>query len=275
VICALPTPWMARDAKKWVAHVVAWSLTCICDGRWPHTDHLGDRWPQGSQRADMAGTPLAQGIRGCLVDCRGDWPHQASFFDVPYHNSVPEMCWLCHATHGHGPRPFTDVSAAAAWRASPKTTTEFEQSHRVGNRNAVCLTPGWHLEMIRVDECHAVKLGVARWTTANTILDLAEQGLWGATPLQQQLDTAWCQFTGWSRRHRIQSRVRRFTRARLGLAADDYPEASTKAMDTRVVVAWLAEVLPRQHFALTCLSHTSLDRHNHTPIQNYMCRARR
>lgn len=129
LICALPTPWMENYAKKWVAHVVAWSLACISDCHWPHTDHLGEPWPPGSVRASRGGTELANGVRGCLVDCRGDWPHQSAFFDVPYHNCVPEMCWLCHATHEHGPMPFSDVSSSAAWRASMKTTAEYDQTH--------------------------------------------------------------------------------------------------------------------------------------------------
>lgn len=241
VICTLPTPWMTHETKRQVAQVVAWSICCIGDGRFPDRDHLGRPWPVGSDRQKRAGSLLATGVCGMLVDCRADWPHHTDFFDFPAHNSVPEMRWLCHATPDTGPRPFTDVSSSAAWRATPRTTLEYEHMVPEDRRNAICFCPGWVLESAKVDECHSLKLGVARWTVACTLLNLCERGVFGPGSLDMQLASAWNGFKLWCQENQLQCTARRFTRARLSASTTDYPEISSKAMNTRIILGWLAQ----------------------------------
>jgi hypothetical protein len=113
--------------------------------------------------------------------------------------------------------------------------------------NPLCLLPGWCIELIRVDETHCVKLGVARCAVAAGIVDLLQRGAWtpaglaGNLPLEEGLKHAWSAFRSWCHQAGIYSNARQFTRDRLGISTLDFAESASKAYNTRVLVAWLAD----------------------------------
>ena len=253
MIAAIPTTWLLSSPQGpvtlWqLSNAIAWSFAVLLEGRYPRTDHKLRPWDVGSHRAAVAGQQIAGQFTGTIVDYRGDWQQQILFWRVPDFNGVDEMCWECDATL-EGPRQFSDFSDAAFAQRQPTTTNVFLQRHPMARANPFTLLPGWRIQFIKWDETHLVKLGVARLVVASALVRLVERRLFGPPPLEDQLKRAWAAFREWACRNRIQHNVRKFTKARLGLNGAEYPESSTKAWNTRVLVAWLAEVSGNAHDA--------------------------
>ncbi len=243
MICAVPMTWLLTgqvDGATFPTTLyqltvpIAWSFACLMSGTYPRTDHLLREWPRGSRRAMLAGSQIAGQWRAVLLDFRGDWEFQSMFWNVPSATSLL-MCWSCWA----GLPDYPNFSDNAPWRARPRTTQEYRQAHPPGRVNAFATLPGWRVEFIKWDETHLCKLGVARLVAASSLLRLVQRGLFGRPPLNAQLARAWAAFREWAWLNKVQHGVRRFTRARFSFAAGEWPEASTKAWNTRVVIAWL------------------------------------
>jgi hypothetical protein len=243
MVAALPTPWFLSGEEgpitMWqISAVMAWSFAVLLEGCYPACDHNLQPWPRGSHRARLAGQPIAGGFRAIVADYRSDWQHTVMFWRVPDFNAVDAMCFECTASLD-GPGQFSDFSDAAAAGRGQRSTAELQGQRLV---NPFVLLPGFTLGCIKWDECHLVKLGVARLCVGSAMVVLCRRGVFGALPQDDQLKRAWAQFRDWAHRHRVQHNVRSFTKARLGISGTDFPESATKAWQTRVLIAWLAEV---------------------------------
>ena len=73
--------------------VIAWSLRYLAAGVWPSSRHDGSALD--GKRLNKKGS---LGIRGALVEVRGDWLFFADVFKFPRHNSKAGCCWRCHTT---------------------------------------------------------------------------------------------------------------------------------------------------------------------------------
>ncbi len=239
LVATLPQTWLLQGTMNEVLQVFAWSLAACADGKFPATDYLGRPWPARSSQAKVAGTLLAGGFKGIVVDFRGDWSWHKELWDCRAWSGL-EICHACRATLD-GERTWTDFSEVALWRRSPqRTTEEYLQEHPAATRNRLCLLPGWQLGQIRWDVMHSVNLGVARLAGACGILDLVSRGVFGQGDLPMQLKAAWARFRTWCRRHRIQCNARRFTVGRLNAKGKNWPELSSRAWNTRVICGWLS-----------------------------------
>lgn len=243
LITAIPTPWLIKGVTvNQVLVAVAWSMAVLRDGVHPDRDHQFERWPLHSQRQRMALTSLsAFGAKASVVDYRGDWEHQTSFWSVQNWNNLDGMCFACRASW-RGNLVYTNFGSTAPWQTQPRTTAEFMAANPPGIRNPLADLVDWRLEFIRFDETHANKLGISRWSIASSLLCLSDRLVFGDGPLEQRLGVAWSQFKRWLLRHGLQCNARRFTKARLGLGAIQYCESSTKAWNSRIVISWLADV---------------------------------
>ena len=246
LLAAVPTTWLLHQGNECstihqLCEVLAWSSACLLEGVYPAQDHRNRPWPAGSVRETKAGKPIADGICAAFVDFRGDWQHQVQFWGVAGYNDA-EMCWECTATL-EGALAFSNFNEDAphARAAAARTTAQYLREHPLGRGNPLAHVPGWRLQFIKWDETHAVKLGVGRWAVASAQLSLCGRGHFGPPPLEDQLSRAWVSFRSWRRLHSVQCTVKRFTRSRLGVSSTDFPESSSKAWNTRVLVAWLSE----------------------------------
>jgi hypothetical protein len=105
--------------------------------------------------------------------------------------------------------------------------------------------PGWQLAMVRVDPMHTINMGVARWSVASALVELMDRSQFDDRRSSRERHLQWayrdflmfCLRTGW------RANVDVFTPARIGIKkAKEFPEASYKAYNTRVLVSWLAHV---------------------------------
>ena len=240
LVTVIPEAWLLPGTLNEILHVVAWSLGACTDGVFPSTDHMQRAWPTGRRR-NNGGTLLANGWRGIVVDFRGDWSWHKGLWDIRAWSSL-EMCHSCRATLDEV-LPWADFGEQAGWRLAPRRTTEeYLAEHRAVSRCRLCLVPGWHLSMIKWDVMHTVNMGIARLLGASGLLDLVARGLFGPGPLALQLKVSWSRFLSWCREHRIVCNARRFTPSRLNVKRRDWPELSSKAWNTRVIVGWLSAV---------------------------------
>jgi hypothetical protein len=94
-----------------IATVLAWSFQCLTSGKFPACRHDGAPWTKAdAKRSKQGGGPL--GIRGLVVDIRGDWKFFKECFRLPQHNENSGICWLCSAT----PTTWKNAGPDAAWR---------------------------------------------------------------------------------------------------------------------------------------------------------------
>lgn len=75
---------------------LAWSLEALAGGRFPRTDVSGESFPEGSERADLAGKAL--GFKCAVVQVKGDWAEFSHSFGFASWSSSKHPCLLCDAT---------------------------------------------------------------------------------------------------------------------------------------------------------------------------------
>ena len=74
--------------------IVSWSLQHLALGVYPRDRRDGTPWlPTESRRQHCAGKAL--GVRGALVEVRGDWKFMKECFGFPGWNTEAGFCWQC------------------------------------------------------------------------------------------------------------------------------------------------------------------------------------
>ena len=90
--------------KKWWK-ILAWSLEALLAGVWPHTDANGAVFPDGSESALKAGTPLAGNFRGRVTALTGD----LEFLHLGYCLNSPNSLMPCSKCKANSAEvPWTD-----------------------------------------------------------------------------------------------------------------------------------------------------------------------
>lgn len=75
--------------------LMRWSFDILMSGKWPYTDWRGLAFPPGSLQAARAGSYLAGGFRGVLVQVAGDLDFFAKWLETPRATSHEKPCVLC------------------------------------------------------------------------------------------------------------------------------------------------------------------------------------
>lgn len=191
--------------------VIHWSFLCLFSG--VVCDSLPDSkpWsPEFSQGRLASGFRLA--VHGFLLQMRGDWPYLKALFSVPSWTSK-QICWKCKAGNvGHEVRPFTDTSAAAAWRRQRYAPGEFLQMLlTTGVRLCPLLgLPTFTMEMIVLDWLHVVDLGVGPDCLGNFFYECISSLLPGNTQ-QQRVGVLWGALRRWYMDNKPPSRLDHLT----------------------------------------------------------------
>lgn len=153
--------------------VVSWSLRHLAIGLHPRTRHDGTPWATSdSKRQRNSGKPL--GVRGALVEVRGDWKFLKECFGFPAWNTESGICWQCTCTPG----TLRDVDADAAWRT--ERLTHWDVIHKIRLNGApvspLFSAPWVKTAIFRPDWLHAVDQGVAADFAGNVFWHLVKEG---------------------------------------------------------------------------------------------------
>jgi hypothetical protein len=111
-LIALPHKHVAKHSTMDdITAVLSWSFQCLTSGVFPACRHDGAPWAKTDAKRKKNGG-CALGIRGLVVDIRGDWKFFKECFRLPQHNENSGICWLCSAT----PTTWKDGGPDAVWR---------------------------------------------------------------------------------------------------------------------------------------------------------------
>ena len=82
-----------------ILSVVAWSLNHCAAGTRPQQRHDAHAWLESDcHRKKGVGQSVRLGVRGALVEVRGDWKMFGETFHFPKHNTKAGCCWQCTCT---------------------------------------------------------------------------------------------------------------------------------------------------------------------------------
>ena len=154
---------MVPETIDTLLEVMAWSFNVLLSGITPDTDWL-DRPLEGG------GEWLANGYRGCLAQCRGDWAFYKEIFRFPAWNEAESMCWMCRAGSRDPRLSFTDFSATAGWRSTRWIHERYIEDRRARNLIVpvfLAKVAGFRLENIMIDVLHTIDQGVASHIIGN------------------------------------------------------------------------------------------------------------
>ena len=112
-IAVTPLKHAEQATLEGVYQVVAWSLECLRDGRWPCRDHLGREWTD-TFRQEMAGQRLAGQYHAVFFETGGDWKWIKETVALPLNYQCSDICWKCPANQ-RGHLCFKHFSSSAPW----------------------------------------------------------------------------------------------------------------------------------------------------------------
>ena len=145
--------------------ILVWSFKACYEGRFPSTDHIGRPFPEGSQRAQLAGAPLCSGdipFRFYVYGVLGDLDYFSKDLDLPFHNNH-RPCWFCDADCTDN--PWNDFRARASWQ--DRTVQDVQGNPR--SRHPIWSIPGVHELCTMLDVLHVVDQGVASHVIGNVL----------------------------------------------------------------------------------------------------------
>ena len=254
LIMTQPLLHLTGETLQKLYAIIAWSFNVIAAGTWPHCDHNGQAWPADSMQARKAGHPLAGGVRGFVIEILGDWKWIKESFKLQQHYNAMDCCHLCFATKGSGVFNFARFHPDAYGQRPRRTTQAYTQSFLPGQPPALSQIIGFCILMLLVDFMHSDHQGVSSWTSANCLLELCLEGVFGThagdwqTRTNRSLRRAWLSFKTWAKDCKRGHSQRTFTCAMLSVGSGEhyFPAFKGKAHNTSVVMRWVHHVVTEQ-----------------------------
>ena len=133
----LPVSSTRLEGSDWrtteeVYKVVRWSLEALCKGKWPATNHLGQPWPPGSERARLgeSGADLAGEFIAIIWEICGDWKWLAEAIGFKQQRRYYQCRDICHkcGAQTDGPLSFRGLDYLAACFFQLQSTQSFLQA---------------------------------------------------------------------------------------------------------------------------------------------------
>jgi len=140
-----------------ILSVLLWSFRALARGAHPSARHDGSEWGPGeAHRAKMSDRPV--GVKGFLVELRGDWAWFKTVLRLPAWNESRGCCWLCRAT----PADIRSIDENAPWRSQRLSHWDLVSRMRAQGLSMSPLfsCPGFRSDCIQIDWLHTADLGV-------------------------------------------------------------------------------------------------------------------
>ena len=188
------------------------------------------------------------GFFAAVAYIKGDWKFLRQALNLKRHYNANRVCFKCLASKDLS-FPYTDVSSAAAWRA----TCDTEDPWRQDEAPALTDLRNFSLHMVGIDILHTWHLGLARDVVASVlVLLLRRPAFFAARTIKDRIAEASKLAKDYARdvAHRALPRQWCFTRARLNLKTGSYVEFHGKGWQAGILLKWL-ESLFRERGAPT------------------------
>jgi len=157
-LAVLPKECVAtKETFDDLMEIIVWSLKHLALGKHPVARHDGEPWrPDEGLRKARGGDDI--GVRGALVEVRGDWLMMKEIFRLPGWKEKRGCCWACRAT----PDDIRCASAEAPWRQQRLSHSDvvlrmLEQGLTL---SPLFGAPGVKASIFKIDWLHAMDQGV-------------------------------------------------------------------------------------------------------------------
>ena len=160
--------------------VIRWSLDLLMQGYFPHRDHRGERFKKKSWRWEKKGQPLTPHWKAILIEYLGDWKWYKETFQLKDYYGASSCCHECDVTKEPGDKLFSNFFRT---RAVLRLTQAYLDSFHVAP--ALSRVRGFSIHMLTADYMHVVCLGVALWVVASCLVELCDDGVFGAAASRQ------------------------------------------------------------------------------------------
>ena len=156
-VCVLQKRFMVKhNTADDICSILSWSFQCLAQGVFPKARHDTTSWKPGDTwRKKRAGKKI--GLKGCLVEVRGDWKMLQETFRLPSWASKENICWRCSAK----PSDVRKCGLDAPWRSLRKDI--YQALADIISRDPVLSplfsVPWFNVSCFRLDWLHVADLG--------------------------------------------------------------------------------------------------------------------
>ena len=248
-VCCTPMKHAEQATPQAVYRVLAWSLECLRDGRWPCRDHLDKEWTD-TTRKEMAGKRLAGPFSAIFFETGGDLKWIKETFALPWNYAKRDICWKCPASQ-RGHFSLKKCCASAPWLVHEMRRTQEEYAAAVSPLPPLARLLGFDITVsLLMDWMHNNNLGVEQIAAAEAILFLVRRGFFGESGgdakvrMRVLLKRAWRRFCRYGKDHKLSHSQPMFKAATLTISkSDDKPCLKSKAHNCMMVMRWLNALL--------------------------------
>lgn len=136
--------------------LMQWSFDIMMSGKWPHHDWRGVPYPRQSPEGQRAGSWLAGGYRGALVQVAGDCDFFSKWLQTPQVTNHQKPCVLCKCSY-RGPCSWLDNRPNSLWQRSMVSPSNYRRHW--SPQIALYKLPGFSSLALAMDWMHCMYLG--------------------------------------------------------------------------------------------------------------------
>lgn len=222
--------------------IISWSFQCLAAGVHPATRHDNTPWGPGDvSRKRHAGQAI--GVRGALVEVRGDWKFMKECFGFPGWTNIAGICWQCSCT----PATLRDVTGDAAWRH--ERLGHWDVIQKILNNNVeispIFTIPWIDTSIFRPDWLHAVDQGVAADFLGNFLYYLVKNRKVPGNTEAARCTTLWSWVLQYYDEHNVQDRLQNLTMSMLCKSRARSPKLRSSAAQCRALVPFAVALAMR------------------------------
>ena len=136
--------------------IMKWSFEALASGKYPLMDWRGQPFPVGSKETRQAGTDLAEGFCGVLIQVAGDLDYFSKWLETPRVTNHEKPCPLCKATF-EGPMSYLDNRRGSPWQKSLLLPSNYKTHW--SPKGPLYTMAGFSNQCLAMDFMHCMHLG--------------------------------------------------------------------------------------------------------------------
>jgi len=210
--------------------IFGWSMGCLLRGVTPSRDWAG-RALEGS------GKELAGGLRGAVVQARGDWEWYSDHLEMPRWDHKANNCWICGAGKMEGSNSWTRWQSDAGWRATRKTHESWLADRLAAGQldppAAFRFLEGFRLECVTPDILHVADQGVTSHLLGNIFFEIVAERGFGKPDIAGNLMALEQDMKKWYQKTQDRSQLRGQLKVERLKTSNEWPKLKAKAAATR------------------------------------------
>ena len=228
-----------HDTMREIYRCLRWSLAACLAGLHPVLNWDEEPWPQGSERAKLANTPLHPEAKFLgTFQLLGDLDELCNQYGLRHFNSN-SPCFWCRANTQD--LPWTDFSPTAAWR---QTLEEPQRVLLAPSEHELWLLPGMSVFSVGWDILHGLDVGPCLHVLGNCLEDLMQVRALGRSQ-EARVATIWQAAQDLYREGQVQNRLGHLDVNSFHHGADEYPKLRAKANEARHFLPVVRALLDR------------------------------